>query len=254
MTGQGNNTYLLVRAGGSAALIDAGVGDRRHLEALAHALALEHARLDEVLVTHAHGDHARGAGALAQAYPGARFRKHPWPEEDARYGVEWLPLQDGERVGTGDDRLTVLFTPGHSPDHLAFWHEASRTVFAGDLVVPGTTVVIGASKGGDMTQYLASLERIRRIDPERLLPAHGPEVTDVETLLDRYVEHRLQRERDVLAALAEGRETVQAITESIYHGLPPALMPAAAENVLAHLEKLRRERRARNERDRWLIP
>jgi glyoxylase-like metal-dependent hydrolase (beta-lactamase superfamily II) len=147
----------------------------------------------------------------------------------------------------------VVFTPGHSPDHLAFWHETSGTVFTGDLVVANTTVVIVASKGGDLGEYLQSLERIRALKASTLLPAHGPDISNPDTILIRYAEHRQRREAQVADRLRRGVDTVQAITESIYHGLAPELMPAAAENVRAHLEKLKKEARVAQEQDRWRL-
>jgi glyoxylase-like metal-dependent hydrolase (beta-lactamase superfamily II) len=241
MTGTGNNTYLLAAEGGTAMLIDAGVGAPEHLADLAAALNARHARLTHVLVTHAHADHAGGAPALAAAHPNAEFLKHPWPEEDTRYPVGWRALRDGDELLAADEKLTVVATPGHSPDHLAFWHEASRTMFTGDLVALGTSVMIHASRGGNLADYLRSLERVLTFEPLVLLPAHGPRVDDPHALVTAYLEHRRQREQQVIAALRAGHTTVETIAESIYHGLDAALMPAARENVLAHLEKLAKD-------------
>jgi len=250
MTGLGNNTYLLTSSDG-AALIDAGVGDSRHLAAIDEQLSGHRATLDLVLVTHAHPDHVSGAPALAATYSTARFRKLPWPDVDAKYGVDWNPLGDGERVRVGSHVLVAVHTPGHAPDHLAFWHEASGTVFTGDLIVLGSSVMIHSSGGGDLGQYLDSLERIRLLRPRLLLPAHGPAVTQPESSLTAYVNHRLMRERQVMAALVAGRDTVESIANSIYDGLDPALLPAAHETVRAHLDKLKKEQRAFEEDARW---
>jgi glyoxylase-like metal-dependent hydrolase (beta-lactamase superfamily II) len=251
MTGPGNNTYLVGGARGSAALIDAGVGEPQHLMDIAAALGS--GRLDAVLVTHWHRDHAAGSPAIAAAHPSAVFSKLPWPDEDAQYDVPWRPLGDDDVVHAGGEALRALHTPGHSPDHLAFWHESSGTIFTGDLVVQGSSVMIHWSRGGDLGQYLASLERLLALAPRRLLPAHGPAIDDPRAILAGYIEHRLRRERQVVHALRAGRASVQAIAESIYDGLSPALMPAARENVRAHLEKLKVEGRATDEDGRWQL-
>ena len=89
--------------------------------------------------------------------------------------------------------------------------------------------------------------------PRRLLPAHGFAIDDPQAVLNGYLEHRRLRERQVIDALRTGHATVQAIAESIYDGLAPALVPAAQENVRAHLEKLRRDGRATDEDGRWTL-
>lgn len=248
MTGAGNWTYLV--PGPVPVLIDAGEGKPTQLDALAEAAPAGPA---VVAVTHAHDDHASGSPALAGRWPRARFRKWPWPERDARFRVPWEPLDDGAVVETGEGPLEVLHTPGHAPDHVCLWHAASRTVFVGDLLVQGSTVVILTSQGGRLVDYLRSLERVRALAPARALPAHGPVIEEPVRLIDEYLEHRGMRERQVLEALDSGRHDVASIVERIYPDLVPALVGMAAESVRAHLDKLADERRVSRSGDTWRL-
>ncbi len=246
-TGAGNNTWLL--AGREPALIDAATGEPRHLDALAEAL--DGQSLARVLVTHGHPDHASGAPGLVSRWAGAAFFKMPWPERDAEYPVDWRPLADGELAPAGGRSLRVLHTPGHAPDHLCFFDEEDGTLFCGDLLIQGGTVVVPASYGGSLTQYLVSLARIRELRPARVLPAHGPEIDDVVALIDQYVAHRRRRDDEILSALREGHTTQAAIVRVVYPDLAVELQGAAGESVLAHLVKLEGEGAVRRHAAAW---
>jgi glyoxylase-like metal-dependent hydrolase (beta-lactamase superfamily II) len=231
--------------------VDAGTGQDRHLAALDEALAA--ARLTHVVVTHNHSDHASGVIALARRDPALTFSKLPWPERDLRYSVGWSPVSDGAVVEAGDTMLEVVHTPGHAPDHICLWHAGSRTLFSGDLALLHTTVVVPASAGGDMTAYVASLERVLALEPARMLPAHGPVIESPGKLLRAYLRHRRAREVEILGRLADGPATVAYFASSIYEGLPEALVASATDGLLAHLIKLEREGRAARDGDMWSL-
>lgn len=234
----GTNTYLL--PGAVPTLIDAGVGNPSHLDAVASAL--DGPALALVLVTHGHPDHASGAGAIGARWPGVRIRMA---------GSD--PVSDDERVAAGDTALRALHTPGHAPDHFCFLHEHSGDLFCGDLARAGGTIVVPGNHGGDLVQYLQSLERIRAFHPKRLLPGHGPIVTDPGSLIDRYVRHRAEREAQIVDALRSGCTTPEQIVPRVYGALAPPLDAAAIESVLAHLIKLRSEGLADCDGGRWAI-
>ncbi len=246
MTGSGNWTYLL--EGKETVLVDAGTGLAAHLDAIA-AHVRDGPR--HVIVTHAHDDHAAGAAAIAARWPQTEFSKMPWPDRDGRYGVRWNALADGQAIDGGDERLQVVHTPGHAPDHICLWRASTRELFCGDLVVLGSTVVIPASSGGNLSDYLRSLTRVSELAPSRLLPAHGPPIDNPRAVIEGYLEHRRQRELQVLAALGQGRHTVDSITGHIYLGLAAALTAMARESVLAHLVKLEQEGSVRRAGSEW---
>jgi glyoxylase-like metal-dependent hydrolase (beta-lactamase superfamily II) len=249
MTGAGNWTWLI--RGRVPTLVDAGIGEPRHLDGLEQALKGE--KLAQVVVTHAHSDHAGGVTAIAQRMPSARFLKIPWAGRDERWPVQWETLTDGGTLQLGDTEVTVLHTPGHAPDHACVWHPETRSLFGGDLAIDGTTVWIPASLGGDLAAYLASLERVMALGPARIFPGHGPVITDPGRLLREYVEHRRTRERQVIDALAAGAASPRAIVARIYPALNEARVSRAEETVTAHLVKLEHDGAARRRGDAWHI-
>lgn len=237
MTGPGTNSYVITGAEGVCAVVDPGPLIEEHLERLAQAA---NGQAQAILITHGHPDHVEGAARLREM-TGASI--YAWSREGSPDADRFL--KDGEALVVGGRTIRALYTPGHRFDHLCFLLEDVGALFAGDLVAGVGTVVI-APPEGDLAAYMASLRRLLTLDPRVILPAHGPAITDPEALLEQYIQHREERERQVLSGLAAGRHTIEALVAQIYADVDPALHPVAALSVHAHLLKLLHDGRVVN--------
>jgi glyoxylase-like metal-dependent hydrolase (beta-lactamase superfamily II) len=236
LTLEGTNTFVVAEPGaGTVVVIDPGPADDGHARAVLGAC--DGRRVELMLLTHTHVDHAEGAHAFAERAGAPLAAIAPgWASPGAP------DLAAGDPVAAAGLELRPLPTPGHAPDHCCFQLAADRAVFTGDHVLGrGTTVV--EWPGGDMADYLASLELLLGLDPERLYPGHGPLVPDAVARVEGYLAHRRDREAQVLAALAAGDRTPAEIVARVYAEVDLALHPAAELSVRAHLVKLAREGR-----------
>lgn len=238
MTGPGTNTYLVGDA--EVAVIDTGVATTAHLDAIEAAVS---GPIKKILITHAHPDHANGARELAER-TGAKIYAHPTRLQGIRnkdFAADDY-LNEGDIVQGADYKLRCLHTPGHAADHLCFLRESDGLLFAGDHVMESVTVVI-APPDGDMSDYLDALQRLQKEPITTIAPAHGDLIPASAQVFAQIIEHRMQRESQVLALLGEGMNSIDAIVAHIYKDVPQALHPVAAWQVFAHLLKLRKEGR-----------
>ncbi len=228
MTGPGTNTYLV--GIDEIAVIDPGPDTVEHLDAIAGCGG---DRIRWILLTHTHPDHAPGAAAL-KARTGA-----PILAFDDRDDVPVdRHLADGDTIEATEFRLRAIHTPGHASNHLCYLLEEERTLFSGDHIMNGSTVVI-APPDGDMAAYLESLEKVRIKRLKAIAPGHGHLITEAHAKIDEYLEHRLAREAQILdAVVAAGTTTIADLVSAIYPDLVDELVPRAAQSVHAHLQKL----------------
>jgi glyoxylase-like metal-dependent hydrolase (beta-lactamase superfamily II) len=244
-TGPGTNSYL-VGTGRERLLLDPGQGAPAYLGVLERALELARCRIQEIVLTHGHPDHIGGVASVLARHGPLRVSKLPWPGEDERHPFAIEPLAEGARVRSEGATLRAVHAPGHAPDHLCFVLEEEQALFSGDNVLGVGTTVIPLGHG-DLSDYLRSLERLLDERPRRIYPAHGPLIEDGVAKLREYRAHRLEREGQILAGLAEGLVTIPALVARVYAAYPRALHAAAGQSVASHLVKLEREGRVRRE-------
>lgn len=221
----GTRTYLL----GDTAILDPGPAIGSHVDAIHAAMP----RLETILITHRHGDHAPAAVPLKQR-TGARIvaPRNVLDEVDQR-------VEGGEVLRIGDVDLEVIATPGHTNEHVCYL-TSEGDLFTGDTILgAGTTAIFPPD--GHMGDYFRSLQTLRERNPKRIHPAHGPTRDDAVALIDEYIAHRLDRERQILAAIAAGAQTLQELRKRVYPVLAPQLHRAAEIQLTAHLIKLREE-------------
>jgi glyoxylase-like metal-dependent hydrolase (beta-lactamase superfamily II) len=233
-TGPGTNTYLIgAKASGHVTVLDPGPDDDKHIKAIARA---GRGAIKTIVVTHTHPDHAPGVKLLKEL-TGAKVIGF-----DSRDSLTTdVDAGDGHVVRHRGVTLRAVHTPGHASNHLC-WHLVEENMlFSGDHVMAGSTVVI-SPPDGDMEQYLAALEKVRRLRVDAIAPAHGPVLRDPDAILSWYVSHRLERERLVLLALARrGKATILDLVKDVYTDVPKDRHPIAVFSLWAHLRKLRHE-------------
>jgi glyoxylase-like metal-dependent hydrolase (beta-lactamase superfamily II) len=224
---EGTNTWLVGRD--PCWVVDPGPALDEHVAAVL-AAAARRGGIGGIVLTHDHGDHAGAADAVRTAAgDGVRVGAARWEGADVR-------LADGDVAGP----LRVVATPGHAVDHLAF--VAGAVCFTGDAVLARSSVFVAPDPGA-LRGYLAALERLRALELDVLCTGHGPPVSDPAGLLDRYIAHRLDRERRLLAALDDGLRSTDELLDRVWDDAPPSLRLAATATLEAHLGKLDEEGR-----------
>jgi glyoxylase-like metal-dependent hydrolase (beta-lactamase superfamily II) len=232
---------------GEVAILDPGPDRDAHFDALIEATRGE--RISHIVVTHTHRDHtplSRRLKALTGAQiVGARphvFTEGPQQGLDASHDRDYAPdlvMKEGDTLSVGGLTLSAIETPGHASNHLVFACPEESALFSGDHVMAWSTSVV-APPDGSMTDYMASLEKLRGRDEAVYWPGHGGPVADPQRYLRALIGHRRQREAAILGRLDAGVATLDGIVASVYAGLDPRLVGAARLSALAHLEDMTR--------------
>lgn len=215
MTLSGTNSWVVL-LGEESWVVDPGPDDAAHLELLT-AVAADVGRPGGIALTHDHLDHSEGVEGLR-----------------ARLDVPVLAAGS-----LAESPLSVLATPGHAADHLVFWFgdEDARVLFSGDLVLGQSSTIVPPG-GGTLIAYLESLRQVGELGPVLILPGHGEPIEDAAAAVVAQREHRLRREADLQAALADGLYDREALLDRVWSDVPESLRIAAHVTMQSHLEKL----------------
>ncbi|WP_135302105.1 MBL fold metallo-hydrolase [Haloarcula amylovorans] len=194
------------------------------------------ASVGHIAVTHHHPDHVGAVTHYAHETDATVWaRRGRTASFEAAAGVAPDRTFAGGTTIPAGDGVTVLDLPGHAPEHVGF--ETAAGVVSGDTAVAEGSVVVGAPEG-DMRAYLTSLRRLHARDPPRLYPGHGPTIADTRTTCARLLDHRLDRERRVRTAVADGASMLDEILDAAYEKDLTGVRDLARATVVAHLEKL----------------
>ena len=248
MTGPGTNSYLIGES--RLSLIDPGPRDSAQLQSFLAAIGDR--KLEFILATHTHGDHSPGAADLQRA-TGAELVGLPAPEHgynDMSFtpGREW---RHDDLLDCGEYTIRMLHTPGHVSNHFCYLLCEEQLLFTGDHVLQGTTSVI-LPPDGNMSDYLDSLNELQQVPLRYLAPGHGNLIHNPHAEINKLIEHRMRRESKIERGLAGiGSCTLEELVVVVYDDVDESMHRWACRTMLAHLEKLEREGRARREGEQW---
>lgn len=282
-TGPQAPNVFLIHDGGEGALVDSGFGDEKSVQVRLAFLG-EHPEIKVryILLTHHHFDHSSGAQQLRKA-TGAQVVLHAGEEkflldskseapqdleagpdenkqvaeaiqrfrDQAAEGVPDVRVSGGETLKVGGLDIEVVHTPGHTLGSVCLYMPSERALFTGDTALGLGTVAISPPPHGDMALYLDSLARLKGYDCALMLPGHGQNVHDVPSKLQELIDHRHEREAQILKLMADGKRTPKAMLSAIYMELDKRIVPMALRQIEAHLHKLEAEGRVARAGDEW---
>ncbi len=241
------HVYLIV--GDRSAIIDAGYDHEEPLKfRLKYLDDIGVDKVDYIIVTHFHQDHMGGVPKIKQA-KGGTIVMHSLDAADANKALSPLrvekEVQEGDVLDLGGGvHLEFIHTPGHSPGHMCIYLREKKLLFTGDHVLGAGTIDIN-TRHGDMALYIESLKKLLAYDVGMILPGHGPLVKEPRKKIQELIQHRMDREEQVLGLLRQGKNTVEEMLSYIYPELDQRLWREAREQIGAHLIKLEREGRVK---------
>ena len=238
-TFHGTGTYILGH--GNVAVIDPGPAVPEHVDAILAATRGE--TITHVLITHTHNDHSPAWQLLKAHCPAKTYAYGPHGAGKLEQGIaveeggdfQFQPdvrVRHGEVIKGDGWSVECVYTPGHTSNHMCYRLEEEKCLFTGDHVMGWSTSII-SPPDGDMKQYMGSLQLLLDRDDVRYWPTHGPCIDDTKGLVEAFIEHRHDRERQIIKSLQNGIHQIRAMVPGMYVDLPEFMYPAAARSVFA---------------------
>lgn len=257
-TFKGTGVYILGRR--DVVVVDPGPDIPAHIDALMRAL--RDRRVTHILITHTHRDHSPAAAALKTFCNAKTYACGPHRGgDDAGAKVEegadrdFMPdvqVKDGDLLACDGFSIECVFTPGHTSNHMCYALVEEGALFTGDQVMGWSTTVV-APPDGDMAAYRASLEKLLARNDRVLWPTHGGPVYEPRSLIRALLDHRTEREQQILWCLRAGARTIPEMVARMYSDVDKRLHPAAARTVLAHLIQLENEGQVQRDGDTFEV-
>ena len=238
------NTYLIVGTQG-AAFVDTGWDRPGEAKArIDYWGEIGKPPLKGIVVTHRHAPHWGNAPAIQKACGNppiiASFVEKDEIETRMQGAKVDQPVRDGETLSLGSMTLEFIDAPGHTYGSMAVFIRETRALFTGDTVMGTGSSVVNPGEG-EISLYLQTLDKFLRYNPAVIYPGQGPVVKEPRAKINALIEHRKEREQQIVALLAQAPRSVEQIVATLYTGLDERLQHLAANQVKSHLIKLEKE-------------
>jgi len=262
MTLQGTNTYI-IGTGKKRVLLDCGNPSvPEYVNLLKNVLKEHNCLLHHIVVSHWHLDHIGGVPDILQELKSectvSKFPRSTGKENSIVPNIKYNYLKDGDIIATEGATLRVIAAPGHTDDHLVLFLEEENILFSGDCILGEGTAVFE-----DLHDYMQTLDKILKLEPAKIFPGHGPVIDNPKIKIVEYVQHRLNREKQILNELEKVQPqglTAEELVNLIYTETPRHLYKAAEVNVSHHLTKLEKgkvigkvEREKEDEKSKYFL-
>ena len=227
------------------AVIDPGPIDNNHLNAIIKACGKS--KISHIIITHTHNDHSplskplqKKTGAPIYSFLNKKMDTKTDNQFEEGYDNSFKPdviIKDGDLIKGYDWTLEAIHTPGHTSNHMCYSLAEESILFSGDHVMGWSTTVI-VPPDGDMDEYLKSLEKLLDRQHQMYLPTQGTQIDDPHDLVNKYIEHRNNREDQIIKVIKSGSSMISEMVKIIYSDVDPGLHPAASMSTLAHLNRM----------------